>query len=289
MAQVSSAATMTSAGVRMPKLIYGTAWKKERSADLVYNALVTGFRGIDTACQPKHYREDLVGQGIARAMKDKSIKREDLFIQTKFTSLAGQDPAAIPYDRNAPLAEQVRQSFNRSLENLQTAYVDSLVLHSPMPTVSETMEIYRVFETFHASGSAKQLGISNIYSLDALAAIFKAASVKPAVVQNRFYQQTGYDKDIRRFCKDNNIRYQSFWSLTANPHLLASNALKSVAKRLNITPEQAMYKLLMSLGITPLDGTTNSEHMKEDLAVLSLPELTAQEVEAFSSLTGGMV
>jgi len=52
---------------------------------------------------------------------------------------------------------------------------------------------------------------------------------------------------------------------------------------------QAMYKLLMSLGITPLDGTTNSEHMKEDLAVLSLPELTAQEVEAFSSLTGGMV
>ena len=47
----------TTAGIRMPKIIYGTAWKKERTAQLVEQAIVAGFRGIDTACQPKHYHE----------------------------------------------------------------------------------------------------------------------------------------------------------------------------------------------------------------------------------------
>jgi len=49
-------------GVNMPWLIYGTAWKKERTADLVVKAIQAGFKGIDTACQPKHYDEPLVGE-----------------------------------------------------------------------------------------------------------------------------------------------------------------------------------------------------------------------------------
>jgi hypothetical protein len=52
----------TLSGVRMPKMLYGTAWKKDHTVDLVVQAVLAGFRGIDTACQPKHYREDLVGK-----------------------------------------------------------------------------------------------------------------------------------------------------------------------------------------------------------------------------------
>lgn len=48
---------ITNSGVHMPRLIYGTAWKKERTTDLVVKAVLAGFRGIDTACQPKHYQE----------------------------------------------------------------------------------------------------------------------------------------------------------------------------------------------------------------------------------------
>src|SRR5271170_4497332 len=51
---------------QIPKLVYGTAWKKDRTADLVYNAIKSGFRGIDTAAQPRHYQESLVGDGIRR-------------------------------------------------------------------------------------------------------------------------------------------------------------------------------------------------------------------------------
>lgn len=64
----------------LPVFIYGTAWKKDRTADLVHQALDAGFRAIDTAAQPKHYREDLVGEGIHRAIRDGAIRREDLHV-----------------------------------------------------------------------------------------------------------------------------------------------------------------------------------------------------------------
>jgi hypothetical protein len=65
---------------KTPRLVYGTAWKKDKTADLVYSALKAGFRGIDTAAQPRHYQESLVGDGIRRAIKEGIIKREDLFV-----------------------------------------------------------------------------------------------------------------------------------------------------------------------------------------------------------------
>ena len=71
----------TAAGVKMPWIIYGTAWKKERTADLVVKAVQAGFKGIDTACQPKHYDEQLVGEALQR-LKGNGIKRETLFVQT---------------------------------------------------------------------------------------------------------------------------------------------------------------------------------------------------------------
>jgi hypothetical protein len=64
-----------------PRLVYGTAWKKERTADLVYQAIKTGFRGIDTAAQPRHYQEPLVGDGIRRAISERIVSRKELFVR----------------------------------------------------------------------------------------------------------------------------------------------------------------------------------------------------------------
>ena len=91
---------MNLSGVAMPCLLYGTAWKKDKTADLVTRAVKYGFRGIDTACQPKHYNEAGVGEAIQR-LTSEGITRKDLYIQTKFTPLNGQDPLNIPYDRRA--------------------------------------------------------------------------------------------------------------------------------------------------------------------------------------------
>lgn len=75
-------------------MFYGTAWKKQHTAHLVTLAIQTGFRAIDTACQPKHYNEPAVGKGI----QESGVSREQLFIQSKFTPVNGQDPNNIPYD-----------------------------------------------------------------------------------------------------------------------------------------------------------------------------------------------
>ena len=81
----------------IPNMIYGTAWKKEITSDFVFEAIKYGFKAIDTACQPKHYREDLVGIGLQKAYEKLDLKREDLFLQTKFTQIDGQDKANMPY------------------------------------------------------------------------------------------------------------------------------------------------------------------------------------------------
>jgi diketogulonate reductase-like aldo/keto reductase len=201
----------------MPGIIYGTAWKKDRTRDLVVRAVRAGFRGIDTACQPKHYNEPQVGEALVR-LADDGIGRNEIFLQTKFTPLAGQDPATVPYDPAAPPADQVAQSFAVSLENLRTDVIDSLVLHSPLAPHTLLMEVWGAMEEIAESGGARQLGISNCYDLPVLEALCGDARVKPAVVQNRFYIDSGYDQELREWCSTRGIGYQSFWTLTANPH-----------------------------------------------------------------------
>ncbi|ODN02818.1 Aldo-keto reductase family 4 member C8 [Orchesella cincta] len=267
----------------MPKLIYGTAWKKERTADLVTQAIRAGFRGVDTACQPKHYHEPGVGAALKVLEAEDGIKREDLFIQTKFTSIDGQDPKTIPYDPRAELQTTVKQSLEVSLRNLGTSYIDSLVIHSPMRTHRDTMEVWRVFESFVDEGKVKQLGISNCYKLNEFQSIFNEARIKPAVLQNRFYAETDFDKGLREFCKENGIFYQSFWTLTANPRVLSSSRVREIAQKYGKTTPQVFFAYLIQTGvITPLTGTTNVQHMKEDLQTLDM-KLTEDEMGVFDS------
>lgn len=266
----------------MPKIIYGTAWKKEKTNSLVSEAILSGYRGIDTACQPKHYQEDLVGEALVKLYKDNKIERKDLFLQTKFTPLSGQDPSNIPYEKNAKLEVQVSQSLEKSLKNLQTDYLDSWILHSPLKMLEDTMRVWKVFETFYEKGTVKQLGISNIYEKSLLEMIWSKSIVKPSVVQNRFYSDTNYDKELREFCKSKGIIYQSFWTLTANPHILNEKIVKKIASEKKCTVEQLFFKFVMSLGIVPLTGTKTKEHMNDDLNVLEMNDLTNEEINILS-------
>ncbi len=272
----------TSAGVKMPWIIYGTAWKKERTENLVVKAVQTGFKGVDTACQPKHYDEPLVGAALQR-LQAYGINRENLYIQTKFTPLDGQDPRKVPYDKHAPIETQVMQSFEVSTKNLQTQYIDSLVLHSPLYPHSLLMKAWSAMEAIQRSGGARQLGISNCYSTEVLEQLYADADVKPAVVQNRFYQQTGYDTDLRNWCANHGIIYQSFWTLTANPHILNSNTIKNIAQTHQKTEVQTFFRYLHQSGIVPLTGTCSKRHMQEDLNVFDF-ELSADERQNINQL-----
>jgi aryl-alcohol dehydrogenase-like predicted oxidoreductase len=104
--------------IEIPPFIYGTA---DQTARLVELAIDSGFTAIDTANQLIHYQEALVGEALL-ALAKKGVKRESLFLQTKFTSVAGQDHRT-PYDQSADLPTQVQQSFESSLKHLHTNYM----------------------------------------------------------------------------------------------------------------------------------------------------------------------
>ncbi|WP_445372103.1 aldo/keto reductase family protein [Methylomonas sp. HW2-6] len=274
---------VSAAGVRMPGIIYGTAWKQERTAELVEQAIAAGFRGIDTACQPKHYDEAGVGAGIAAACAKSGLTRAELYLQTKFTPLNGHDPLRIPYDPSAGLADQVAQSFAVSQRNLQTDYLDGLVLHSPLADRKQLLEVWQAMETLAGAGKVKQLGISNCYDFALFEYLYQTAEIKPAVVQNRFYADTGYDKQIRAFCRQRQIVYQSFWTLTANPRVLAHPAVTAAAGARGRTPAQIFFRYLRQHGVVPLTGTCSAAHMAEDLAIFEFT-LDADECAAISAL-----
>jgi diketogulonate reductase-like aldo/keto reductase len=273
----------STAGVRSPRILYGTAWKKDDTESLVRKAIQQGFRGIDTACQPKHYHEAGVGAAVSGLLEKDGLARQDLYLQTKFTSLSGQDPTRIPYDPQAVLAEQVRQSFAVSLRNLRTDYLDCLVLHSPLPSVGQTLEVWRTLESLVDAGGVRQLGISNCYRIEQLEALYQSARIKPAVVQNRFYAETGYDREIRAFCRQHGLIYQSFWTLTANPQVLAHQVVRELASKYRRTPAQILFRYLIQNGIVPLTGTRSETHMGEDLAIFEF-ELADSEREAMGAL-----
>jgi diketogulonate reductase-like aldo/keto reductase len=272
-------------GVAMPRIIYGTAWKKERTAALVQSALRVGFRGIDTACQPKHYDEAGVGEGLAAAL-GAGLSRSDIYLQTKFTPFRGQDPDNLPYDPQADVSEQVRQSFQASLRNLRADHLDGLVLHSPYPEDSDTLEAWRAMEALYDQGGVRQLGVSNCYELDRLQMLCRNARIAPAVVQNRFYAKTGYDRDIRAFCKERGILYQSFWTLTANPEALADPSLVELADKYGRSPAQLFFRYLTQIDILCLTGTSSEEHMREDLAIFDF-RLSPAECEAVDAVLPG--
>jgi diketogulonate reductase-like aldo/keto reductase len=282
MADTIANTVLTAAGIRMPRILYGTAWKKELTDGFVQMAIRHGFWGVDTACQPKHYHEAGVGAAVAACITS-GIPRGEFFLQTKFTSVSGQDPKRIPYDPRASLADQVVQSFDVSLANLKTHYVDSLVLHSPYPRDEQTVEAWRALEELVDRGSVRQLGISNCYSLDVLRALYGASRIKPAVVQNRFYAETGYDRELRAFCREQGIVYQSFWTLTANPKLLAADVVQSLAIAYGRTPEQILFRYLTQVDVVPLTGTTSESHMRQDLAIFEF-ELSAMQLQAITAL-----
>lgn len=274
---------MSNQNIMLPNMIYGTAWKKEKTASLVYEALKQGFRGIDTAGQPKHYQEKLVGEGIKKAFDENILKRDELYLQTKFTPIDGQDRKNMPYLESDDLKTQIEKSFENSKKNLNVEYIDSYVLHSPIFPGKKLIEAWQTMQSFYYEKEVGQLGISNCYDLDVLVYLYKYSEVKPSVVQNRFYAQTSYDKEIRAWCKDNAVIYQSFWSLTANPHILASNEIKEISNKYNKTVEQIFYKFLNEIGIIPLNGTTSIEHMKLDLDLKDF-SLQKEEIELLTSL-----
>jgi diketogulonate reductase-like aldo/keto reductase len=268
-----------------PTFIYGTAWKEDATTELVVRAVGAGFRAIDTANQPWHYSEPLVGEAL-KMIANAGVARSTLFVQTKFTPVDGHDHR-VPYDPELELKDQVAQSFESSLRHLHTDYLDSYVLHGPYSSRglgNSDWEVWGAIEEIHRSGRARIIGISNVKA-DQLDLLVTKARIRPMVVQNRCYANRGWDREVRKICRDHGITYQGFSLLTANRNVLRHPVVLSVAQRLGVHAEQVIFRFAMQVGMVPLTGTKDSVHMREDLGVFAI-QLTREEVELIESIEG---
>ena len=269
---------------KFPSFIYGTAWKEDATADLVEKAVSTGFSAIDTANQPRHYQEHLVGEALLRLAR-KGINREGLFLQSKFTPSNGHDQR-IPYDPTESFTTQVKQSFESTLKNLHTDHLDSYLLHGPytQPGLGdEDWEVWSAIEELYKAGKTRFIGISNV-NIVQLKLLTEKTKIKPMVVQNRCFANRGWDSDVREFCNTNQIAYEGFSLLTANPFVMKNPEVLSIARELGKTPEQIVFRFSMQAGMTPLTGTTSEQHMKEDLQAVEF-ELKNDNVQLIAAIT----
>ena len=251
----------------IPAWLYGTAWKEDATESLVYGALVTGFRGLDTANQRKHYFEEGVGRGLQRALAEGKVTRDAVFLQSKFTFRDGQDHR-LPYDEAAPIATQVAQSYASSLAHLGVARLDSLVLHGPSQRDGLGADDHEAWRAMEGLG-VPHLGISNATARQ-VEELIAFARVRPTFVQNRCYASRGWDRDVRAVCKHHGLVYQGFSLLTANRDVVAGQAVAALAKRYGRTREQIVFRFAQQLGMLPLTGTSSPAHMREDLAIADL-------------------
>jgi diketogulonate reductase-like aldo/keto reductase len=271
-------------GFSIPTFFYGTAWKELQTEELTRLAVDAGFRGIDTANQRRHYFEAGVGMAVQKILKIGQLKRDDLFLQSKFTYAAGQDHR-LPYDPNAEYAVQVKQSFNSSLDHFQTTYLDSYVLHGPSTgkgLQKADWDVWRAMEELNISGSVRLLGVSNI-NVGQLLMLVEKAEVKPAFVQNRCFARTKWDAGIRELCRSHGIIYQGFSLLTANVAVLQHPVIFEMTRRRKVTLPQLVFRFALQLGMIPLTGTTSESHMNEDLAVYDL-ELSQTEISTIETI-----
>jgi diketogulonate reductase-like aldo/keto reductase len=144
-------------------------------------------------------------------------------------------------------------------------------------------EAWRAMEAIHNSGRARLLGVSNV-SLEQLQRLCQQARVRPHFVQNRCYAARGWDRRVRECCSANGLVYQGFSLLTANREVLARPELAQIARRHGRGVNQVVFRFALDVGMVPLTGTTDANHMRTDLEVFDF-RLEPDELKRIEGLT----
>lgn len=228
----------------MPAVGFGT-WRLtgEECTKAVSAALEAGYRHIDTA---QAYGNEAQ---VHKAIKAAGVKRSELFLTTKIAN-DNQD-----WDRLIP-------SLQQSLENLDTDYVDLLLLHFP---VTETRRpAWRVMEKVAAAGWARSIGVSN-YTIEHLKELMAESDVKPAVNQvelHVFLQQP----ELVNYCRQYGIAVEAYSPL-AHGERLGDPVLAQIAAKYHKTPTQVMLRWCIEAGTAPLPRSSKPEHIKANLDI----------------------
>ncbi|WP_037280128.1 aldo/keto reductase [Ruminococcus flavefaciens] len=258
-------------GVQIPVIGLGT-WQTpddEIGYQAVLSALQIGYRHIDTA---QGYRnEDIVG----RAVKDSGIIREEIFITSKL------DNPNHGYDNTM-------RSFERTLEQLGTDYVDLFLIHWPNPlqyrkTWQQTnAETWRAFEELYNAGKIRAIGVSNFrqHHIDEL---MKTAKISPMVNQIRLCPGETQD-ELVTYCKERNILLEAYSPLGTG-QIFKVPEMQALAVKYQKSIAQICIRWSLQNSFLPLPKSVTAERIRENMDVFGF-ELSDDDVRLIADLTG---
>lgn len=254
-------------GTTIPQIGLGTARLNNATAEtVVFEALTTGFRLIDTAA---NYNNE---SGIGRAIKDSGLPREEVFITTK---LPGRDHGT----------DSVRTSLEKSLTRLNTDHIDLYLIHWPNPAQGQYINSYRTMLALRDEGLIKSVGVSNFtpHMVDQLITETGTAPTINQVELQPQYQQ----EPLRAHHHKHNILVQAWAPLGNNPKTLNHPWIHTIAAEQGRTPAQIILRWHVQNDILPIPKTTKTHRMAENLDIFTW-ELTPQQMQRIKLLHTGL-
>ncbi len=247
-------------GITMPLIGFGTFMLNGKTCtSAVASAIEHGYRMIDTA--EAYGNEKEVGAGI----KASGIDRKELFLVTKvnFTSY-----------------ENAEQAVLQSLENLQTDYIDLLLLHWPF---ANYYAAWRSMEMLYAKGKIRAIGVSN-FEPDQLLDLIAYNKIVPAVnqIETNLYCQRSTERSWMDKKQVAHMAYAPLGQGNRN-EMYQESAVLSLAEKYEKTPAQIMLRFLTQKGITVIPRSAKPEHIKENFALFDFT-LTDEETAQLSAL-----
>ncbi|CAG2169953.1 unnamed protein product [Oppiella nova] len=253
-------------GKEVPAIGLGT-WQTEGPEVIhaVRDALEAGYRHIDTAWF--YHNERDVGKGMREAIDKGVVKREDVFITTKVW----------PRNMNR------RKSFDiikNSLKELNTTYVDLVLVHWPLPFGRATAEVYKGLEDAYDNGMVRSLGVSN-FKPQEIETLMKTAKVKPSMNQIRVHPGFNQDKTVD-YCKKNNISVTGYSPLGTGA-ILQEPLLKEIGKKHNKSAAQVAIKWQLQRGLVVIPKSTTKQRIVENFNVFDF-KLTDEDMKRINSM-----
>lgn len=257
-------------GVEIPVLGFGTSRLAEKSKECVIHALTNGYRLIDTA--QTYNNEQFIGNSLNFVIHEHGLKREELFLTSKLNQATGGYADTL-------------SAFQKSLDLLQTDYLDLFLIHAPVAWGYEdcyterNQETWRAFETLYQQNKVRSLGVSNFLERH-LIDIFEVATVAPMINQLELhpgYQQRG----LVKFCRKHDLLLEA-WSPLGRG-ILEKEPYFEMAKRYQKDIGQIALRWSLQKGFIPLTRTSNVDRILSNKEIFDW-ELSEDDVNLIDAL-----
>jgi 2,5-diketo-D-gluconate reductase A len=253
-------------GHAIPQVGLGTASLDDDAiAPVIVSAIEAGYRHIDTAFRYGNQR------GVGKGLRDSGIAREDVFITTKLDGEFQGDDRAV-----AGLDECLRQ--------LETDYVDLLLIHWPLPQRDQYISTWKTFERLHASGKARSIGVSNFKPAH-LERLLAEATVRPVANQIQLDPRITRPDHVS-YDREHDIVTVAWSPLGQGKSLLDEPVLARIGARYGKTPAQVVLRWMVEFGIVAIPRSSNPARLAQNIDIFDFA-LAADEVAAITALDTG--